>query len=177
MLDFVNNELLRIESKFLEQSCGEGAFLQEIIKRKFKILLKKYKNCQNDFDKNLIILVSGIYGIDILEDNVKICRDNLYKLVKDLYLKHFIKFSKRLSKSILVIFKKNILLGDSLKMKNNLDEDLIFTEWTPIDNIYISRRDFYYENLINLDNSDCFIPREIKIYEPIKFFDIGDEYE
>ena len=62
-------------------------------------------------------------------------------------------------------------------MKTTKGEALVFSEWSPIDNIYISRRDFFYENLINLNNESTFIPREIKIYKPVKFLDIGDYYE
>ena len=36
MLDLVKNETERIDSNFLEPACGKGAFLTEILNRKFK---------------------------------------------------------------------------------------------------------------------------------------------
>lgn len=177
MLDLVAQETLRLESKFLEQACGEGGFLQEIIRRKFNILRSRYKNSKNEFDKNLIILISSIYGIDILEDNVRLCKENLFNLTNNLYRELFKEMSSNLSKNIQYILSTNILLGDSLKMKDINGDLLRFSEWAPLDNIYTQRRDFYYEDLINLDNKHSFIPKEIKTYEPIKFLDIGICYD
>ena len=41
MLDLVKDEILRIESRFLEPACGDGNFLIQILKRKLEIVKKK----------------------------------------------------------------------------------------------------------------------------------------
>lgn len=40
MLDLVKQETERIESRFLEPACGEGAFLTEILRRKLAVVKK-----------------------------------------------------------------------------------------------------------------------------------------
>ena len=43
MLDLVQQETERIDSKFLEPACGTGNFLVEILERKLRIVTKRYK--------------------------------------------------------------------------------------------------------------------------------------
>ena len=38
MLDLVKQETERIDSRFLEPACGEGAFLTEILRRKLSVV-------------------------------------------------------------------------------------------------------------------------------------------
>jgi len=38
MLDLVKHETSRIESRFLEPSCGDGNFLAEILRRKLRVI-------------------------------------------------------------------------------------------------------------------------------------------
>jgi len=42
MTSLVQNELDRIESRFLEPACGEGNFLIKILEKKLNIVDKKY---------------------------------------------------------------------------------------------------------------------------------------
>ena len=41
MLDLVKQETERIDSRFLEPACGEGAFLKEILRRKLNVVKNK----------------------------------------------------------------------------------------------------------------------------------------
>lgn len=50
---------------FLDYSCGDGQFLSEVLIRKIENGI--------DFD----VALSTIYGVDIMEDNVKLCRERL----------------------------------------------------------------------------------------------------
>ena len=43
MLDLVKDETQRIDSRFLEPACGEGAFLTEILRRKLAVVKSRYK--------------------------------------------------------------------------------------------------------------------------------------
>ena len=44
MCDLVDCEIQRIESRFLEPTCGDGNFLAEILTRKLNAVKTKYKN-------------------------------------------------------------------------------------------------------------------------------------
>lgn len=59
------------ESTVLEPTCGEGAFLIEILERKLNLVKTKGMS---------IVAINSLYGVDIQEDNVIICRNNLFKL-------------------------------------------------------------------------------------------------
>lgn len=70
MCDLVSDECNRIDSRFLEPACGDGNFLAEILCRKLAAVKKKYKKSVIDYEKNSLLAVSSIYGVDILADNV-----------------------------------------------------------------------------------------------------------
>ena len=44
MCNLVSAECLRIDSRFLEPACGEGNFLEEILRRKLGVVRKKYRS-------------------------------------------------------------------------------------------------------------------------------------
>ena len=44
MLSLVNNEIDRVDSRFLEPACGDGNFLYEILNKKLQLALKNSKN-------------------------------------------------------------------------------------------------------------------------------------
>ena len=79
MCDLVSDECNRIDSRFLEPACGDGNFLAEILCRKLAVVKKKYKKSVIDYEKNSLLAVSSIYGVDILADNVDACRERLFK--------------------------------------------------------------------------------------------------
>ena len=67
MLDLVKHETERIDSRFLEPACGDGNFLVEILRRKLAVCRRyvaQQKNTQLEYEKNCILAVSSIYGID-----------------------------------------------------------------------------------------------------------------
>ena len=47
MLDLVKDETQRIDSRFLEPACGEGAFLTEILRRKLAVVKSRYKKTRS----------------------------------------------------------------------------------------------------------------------------------
>lgn len=50
MLDLVKQETDRIDSRFLEPTCGTGNFLTEILVRKLRIVEKRYKKSQLEYE-------------------------------------------------------------------------------------------------------------------------------
>src|SRR5579871_3434898 len=77
MLDLVKQETQRVESRFLEPACGNGNFLAEVLSRKLAIVEKRYRRSQGDYERYAVLAVSSVYGIDILEENVRQCRSRL----------------------------------------------------------------------------------------------------
>ncbi len=150
MCDLVNSECLNIYSRFLEPACGEGNFLIEILTRKLKSITDNY-------ELNSIIALSSLYGIDILLDNVKICRDRLFKTWED-----FID-SPELTQTAKFILSHNIICGDSLTMKFLDETPIIFPEWT-FDGEFVTRKDFLLAGLMTIFHE---IPE--KEYKPVNF--------
>lgn len=77
MCDLVANECLRPDSRFLEPACGDGNFLAAILKRKLAELRRKYKKSPRDYEKQAIVAIGSLYGVDIMNDNVIVCRERL----------------------------------------------------------------------------------------------------
>lgn len=65
MCDLVKNETERIESRFLEPACGQGAFLIEILRRKLAVVSSRYAAAQSEWERHAAIAVSSLYGIDM----------------------------------------------------------------------------------------------------------------
>ena len=94
MLDtFVEPE--SIKDNFLDPSCGDGQILSEILIRKL-MLLDKEEITYEEFGKAL----STIYGVDLMIDNVDLCRKRLSCGIKE--------------KNIVNIVEKNIVRHDAI---------------------------------------------------------------
>ena len=83
---------------FLDPSCGDGQFLSEV-------LIKKMEN-GSTFKQAL----STIYGVDIMPDNVALCKDRL--LCGQEHLRH--------------IVDKNIVCADALQYDYSFGEKVTF---------------------------------------------------
>src|SRR3954471_1602444 len=77
MLDLVKGETERIDSRFLEPACGSGNFLVQVLQRKLTAVELKFGT--SDFEKRHYALLGlmCIYGIELLDDNIAECRDDL----------------------------------------------------------------------------------------------------
>lgn len=157
MLDLVKRETERIDSRFLEPACGTGNFLVEILRRKLEVVEKNYQRSQLEFERNLVLAVSSIYGIDILEDNVIACRRRLFDMANARHTALFKKRAKDACRCTLkYILQKNIIWGDALDLKTAGPEthQIIFAEWSfPLHNSLIKRRDFVFAELLPGDNT------------------------
>lgn len=77
MLDLVKQETERVDSRFLEPACGNGNFVAEILRRKLVAAKrratppKKKKPLPAEYEKQSVIAVASIYGVDLLMDNVQ----------------------------------------------------------------------------------------------------------
>lgn len=164
MCDLVSDECSRIDSRFLEPACGDGNFLAEILSRKLAAVKKKYKKSVIDYEKNALLAVSSIYGVDILADNVAACRERLFKIWRKEY-KAVVKtaYSEDAEKSVRFILSKNIVCGNALTLmcvdENGIDTNapIIFSEWAFIMGSNMQRQDFTFSKLLNRDNEQTLL--------------------
>lgn len=185
MLDLVKQETERIDSRFLEPACGTGNFLVEILKRKLKVVESRYKKSQLEYERNAVIAISSIYGVDILEDNVDICRERLFDIIKNKYTRLFKNLiSKDYLISIKFILFKNIIWGDALTLKTVglVEEPIVFSEWSLVLKNKLQRRDFKMTTLLEnqpLDELNLFsdLGEEAFIPVPIKTFPLQSIYK
>lgn len=190
MLDLVKQETERIDSKFLEPACGDGNFLAEILRRKLKIVTDRYKRSPLDYERNSIVAIGSIYGIELLPDNRERCIERMTDIYIDYYRANYKKHPKdELLKSVTHILEKNIALGDALTMKNpSSNMPIVFSEWSrPFNDSRIKQRDYYFHELtpktdydlftqqvIKDDGTEGFIPRSIKEWPLIHFLKLGE---
>jgi hypothetical protein len=145
MLDLVKGETERIDSRFLEPACGDGNFLVAVLRRKLAAVELKYG--KSDFERRHQALraLMCIYGIELLEDNIKECRANLLEIFAT-YLK--LQTSDDLYRAASYVLSQNLVHGDARKMLTNDGKDLTFAEWGYLDGAgKFQRRDFRLRSL------------------------------
>ena len=156
MCDLVADECLRIDSRFLEPACGDGNFLYEILSRKLDIVIKRYKKSSYDYERNALLALGSIYGVELMMDNVMACRERLYKLW-DQYYKKAVKKKDRndeVCESAKYILQKNIICGNALSLhqvdENHQDTEnpIIFSQWSFATGPMIKREDYTFEELL-----------------------------
>jgi SAM-dependent methyltransferase len=189
MLDLVKQETERIESRFLEPACGTGNFLAEVLERKLEVVKSRYGKVNLEYERNGVLAVSSIYGIDILEDNVQECRDRLFNIFNQKYTVLFADLANdKCREAVRYILSRNIIHGDALTLKTVGDrpEPIIFSEWSPVNGSMIKRRDFSFKELLHHESmmelplfadtgEDVFIPTPIQDFPVVHFLRVGDD--
>src|SRR5436190_7227744 len=118
MLDLVKQETERIDSRFLEPACGNGNFLAETLQRKLRVVERRYRKSQLEYERNAVLAVSSIYGIDILQDNVAECCQRLFGIFAAAYTRIFkSKTKSEVWDAVKFILERNIIHGDALTLK------------------------------------------------------------
>lgn len=161
MCDLVKDETERIDSRFLEPACGDGNFLAEILTRKLEVVKRKYKKSTLDYEKNAVLAISSVYGVDIMQDNVLACRDRLFKLWDKEYKTVCKKdCNDQTREAVKFILSKNIVCGNALTLKcvdengNETDEPIVFSEWAFITGFQIQRQDYTFAHLLEMNNDE-----------------------
>jgi hypothetical protein len=115
---------------FLEPSAGEGAFLLAIEDMKLRFITNNY--CKDTWNQYALWALSSIYGIEFLEDNLELARQNMLALLLNHYKtvnKNQLSKQSNLYKSARTIIWANVVQGDTLTHKNLLGEPIIFSHW------------------------------------------------
>ena len=196
MLDLVKQETERIESRFLEPACGTGNFLAEVLRRKLAVVRKKYQSSRSDYEKYSVLAVSSIYGVDLLDDNVRECQERLFKIWQSEY--HDVCKNDALrdcEDAVRYILQHNILCGNALTMLrvdadgNDTKEPIIFAQWDLMTGDLMKRRDYRFDELMKTqekqmdmdmwmgdweydDETDAWIPAPIREYAPINYWEV-----
>jgi hypothetical protein len=189
MLDLVQTETTRIESRFLEPACGNGNFLAEILERKLRVVDDRYAKSQIEWERSAVLAISSLYGIDVLEDNVHECRRRLLEIFDRRYSAIFKDRAKdKCRKAVRYILQCNIIWGDALSLQTVGDSPrpIVFAEWSPVNGSMLKRRDFSYHDLLDHAavkalplfsdlGEDVFIPTPEAEYPLTHFLEVGDD--
>ena len=183
MICLVKDEAEQISSRFLEPACGTGNFLKEVLIKKLTISKKKYGKSDFTLRHYALLALMSIYGIEILEDNVKECREKLISVYKDFLGTK--KNDEDISAASYVL-EKNIVKADALSMLTEENEPIIFSEWAYIGKGSYQRRDFRFDILTHassfskkdslfadLGKHEIFLP--IKTYKPMSISSLAKE--
>lgn len=192
MCDLVKNETERIDSRFLEPACGDGNFLAEILTRKLDIVKKRYRRSSIDYEKNSLLAVSSLYGVDIMMDNVLECRERLFKIWDKQYkLVCKTDCSDDMRDSIKFILSKNIVCGNALTLcevdENGKDTEnpILFSEWGFVTGLQLSRSEYTFADILKQneetktdgqqsllsDGEGTFVQRSVMNYKRLKDYE------
>ena len=188
MLDLVEQETERIESRFWEPACGNGNFLIEVLTRKLAKIAARYGKSRLEYERNAVSAIASLYGIDILEDNVLECRGRLYNYFTAQYIDLFGLFQNDdLPATFKYILSRNILWGDALTLQTvgEPPRPIVFSEWSLLMGGMVKRRDFsFFELLYQSENNamplfsdtgeDVFIPEPEREFPPVHYLKIGE---
>ena len=160
MLDLVENECLRPDSRFLEPACGDGNFLSAILKRKLTELRRKYKKSPRDYEKLSIVAIGSLYGVDIMKDNVEACRERLFSIWDTEYTDHCkSETSDEAREAAKFIIERNIINGNALTLMcvdangNDIQAPIVFSEWALINGTQMQRSDYTMADLLTYNDT------------------------
>lgn len=144
MLDLVKEESERIDSRFLEPTCGSGNFLVRVLQRKLAAVEIKFGKF--DFEKRHYALLGlmCIYGIELLPDNIVECRANLLEIFAE-YLN--LNESDDFYRAASSMLEQNLIHGDALTMHARDGQPITFAEWGYLGKGKFQRRDFRFDVL------------------------------
>lgn len=185
MLDLVKHETERIDSRFLEPACGNGNFLAEVLRRKLNVVDQRYSTSQVEWERNSVIAVSSIYGVEILEDNAQECRDRLLRIYTERYSNAFKQVNNDCVRSVRFLLSRNILWGDALDFTNpETKQPIVFSEWSAVNGSMLKRRDYMFKFLVekthqfsmfNDEGNPAAIDEPVKDYPLIHFLKLGED--
>ena len=184
MLDLVQQETERVDSRFLEPACGTGNFLAEILERKLNVVKRRYRRSPLEYERYAVLAVSSIYGIDLLEDNVVECRQRLLVIV-EAYCRNL--FNEPFLRTVRFILDRNIIHGDALSLQTVGDQPkpIVFSEWSFVNGSMVKRRDFEFHELLSFAGikgeplfsdlgEEVFFPEPVRAYPPTHYLKLPD---
>lgn len=154
MLNLVEEETERIDSRFLEPASGSGNFLVRVLQRKLKAVEIKFGRSEFEKRHYALLALMCIYGIELLPDNIAECRANLLEGFAA-YLD--LNESDELYRAASYVLSVNLVHGDALTMRTHSGQPITFAEWGYLGKGKFQRRDF---RLDILTGSSAFRPED-----------------
>ena len=160
-----------IYATFLEPSAGDGNFLEAILERKLSAVTRNYDK-KNWKTKSLFVL-SSIYGIEYLEDNLEVARSRMFLHYLDWYEDSFgerLGSNTDIYKSAHYLIKKNIVRGNTLTKRHPDSNELImFSEWKRVKGYpsLVEEKRFAFAELFgeNIDGEDKVVEGQLSLFE------------
>ncbi len=186
MLDLVANECERIDARFLEPACGDGNFLAEVLRRKLRAVDKQNPRDRVRWERDSILAVCSLYGIDLLADNIEQCRLRLLQVLRETHMARFkAELPEDAEKAAAFILSRNILQGDALSFKTTSGQPIVFSEWSPLNGTMLKRRDFAFAHLLDYAHiastplfsdlgENVYVPEPIGERPPCHYLKVGE---
>jgi hypothetical protein len=151
MLQLVQGEFDRIDARFLEPACGSGNFLVPILERKLATVERRYGKSEFERRHYALLALMSVYGIELLEDNLQECRENLLQVIAnyldlgegdDWYI------------AAVRVVRLNIVHGDALSMttREAVPQPITFPEWSYVGKGLFHRRDFRFDTMTQMSS-------------------------
>jgi hypothetical protein len=185
MLDLVKQETERVDSRFLEPACGHGNFLVEVLTRKLRVVERRYARSPVEYERYILLAVCSIYGIDILEDNVRQCRDRLFGMVAQRFNSLF--SQEEFLRTVRFVLERNIIWGDALTLRTVGPDSkpIIFAEWSLVNGSMVNRTDYSFHELLSHAHTrqtplfsdlgeEVFLPEPVKRYPLTHYLRLAD---
>lgn len=147
MIGLVKDESERIDSRFLEPACGSGNFLTKVLETKLKVASDRYKKSEFEHQHHALLALMSIYGIELLEDNVHECRQNMLVIFSE-NLK--LETDADLYRAGQKVLEANIVHGDALTLQTAIGKPITFAEWGYLGRGKFQRRDFLFDVMTQL---------------------------
>ncbi|MHB1910493.1 MAG: N-6 DNA methylase [Acidimicrobiales bacterium] len=144
MLDLVKDEADRVDSRFLEPACGSGNFLVQVLLRKLAAVELKFGKSDFEVQHYGLLGLMCIYGIELLEDNIVECRQNLLRVFDECL---GLDLDNDLHAAASHVLSHNIIHGDAVTMRTAVGEAIAFAEWGYLGKGRYQRRDFRLDTL------------------------------
>lgn len=146
--------------RFLEPACGNGNFLEAILKQRLEHLKQdRIEWHPKNREFSVLKILSTIYGVDIAEDNIFECKKRLRGVIFDYLPK---KTSKEFLLAMDEIMRTNLIVGDML----NGTDKIFFTEYsTPA-------RGLFKRRIYALTDMELGIENVIKDYPAVSYKEI-----
>jgi hypothetical protein len=187
MLDLVQQECERIESRFLEPACGDGNFLAEVLRRKLATVTKRNAKSQERWERDALVAVTSLYGIDLLGDNVAACHERLVEVVGGAHAAAFgTTLPAEAESAVAYALSQNIVQGDALSFLRSDGQPIVFPEWSPLNGQMMQRRDFRFDHLLEHQRvkslplfsdlgEDVYLPEPVRDYRPCHYLRIAEQ--
>ena len=174
MIGLVEQEVVRIESLFLEPACGTGNFLVPILKKKLDVVNVRYRKNQLEWERSSIVAVGSLYGVELLPDNAEVCRNRLFETFDEQYTSLYKRKVKSEMRDVVkFILGRNIIIGDALSLKTvgKNPKPIVFSKWTrPFNDSRVKRHDYLFEEIIPQEQKE---QKDQSLFSDIPFSDMG----